>query len=113
MTNHKMRLVDDQLQRIKLGTKTVELRLNDERRKKIKIGDSIQFESTTSSEIIIVEVLNRFEYVDFYELYKDFNKIELGYDDCDVPNPEDMFDIYSEDRILEYGVLGLKILYKE
>ncbi len=108
-----MQLVEDQLQKMKQGTKTIELRLNDEKRRNIKIGDIIQFESTTTSEKIIVEVVDRFEYPNFYELYQDFNKVELGYDEDETSDPKDMYDIYSKDRVLEYGVLGIQIVYEE
>lgn len=40
---HKMNLQDKYFDFIKNGTKRIELRLNDEKRQQIKIGDSIEF----------------------------------------------------------------------
>ena len=40
---HKMRLKESPFERIKNGTKTIEFRLYDEKRSKIKIGDQIEF----------------------------------------------------------------------
>ena len=40
---HKMKLKESPFERIKNGTKTVEFRLYDEKRRKIKIGDQIEF----------------------------------------------------------------------
>ena len=40
---HKMYLQDKYFDFIKNGTKRIELRLNDEKRQQIKIGDSIEF----------------------------------------------------------------------
>lgn len=39
---HYMRLEEDSFQAIKEGRKTIEMRLNDEKRSLIKEGDSIQ-----------------------------------------------------------------------
>ena len=40
---HKMKLKESPFERIKNETKTVEFRLYDEKRRKIKIGDKIEF----------------------------------------------------------------------
>ena len=40
---HEMKLNENPFERMKNGTKTIEFRLNDEKRKKIKIGDKITF----------------------------------------------------------------------
>ena len=42
---HKMRLVDFAFNAIKNGTKDIEVRLNDEKRQLINIGDTILFEA--------------------------------------------------------------------
>ena len=40
---HKLKLKSEYYNYIKIGTKRIELRLNDEKRKKIKINDVIEF----------------------------------------------------------------------
>ena len=40
---HEMRLHNSPFKLIKSGTKTIEMRLNDEKRQLIKVGDSIKF----------------------------------------------------------------------
>ena len=40
---HKMKLNQSPFDRIKNGTKTVEFRLYDDKRKQIKVGDKIEF----------------------------------------------------------------------
>ena len=40
---HKMNLWNDSFEAIKCGSKTIEMRLNDEKRSLIKIGDEIEF----------------------------------------------------------------------
>ena len=44
MNIHNMKLRSKYFECIKTGTKRIELRLNDEKRSKIKIGDEIIFE---------------------------------------------------------------------
>ena len=39
---HKMKLNESPFERIKDGTKTIEFRLYDDKRKKVKIGDEIE-----------------------------------------------------------------------
>lgn len=41
--NHKMNLFPEPFEMISSGQKTIELRLNDEKRQKIQIGDIIEF----------------------------------------------------------------------
>ena len=45
-----MNLWDDSFQAIKAGWKTIEMRLNDEKRSIISVGDTIEFTNTTTQE---------------------------------------------------------------
>ena len=47
-----MKLQDDPFTKIKNKTKTIEMRLNDEKRKKIKQNDLIEFTNIKSKEIL-------------------------------------------------------------
>lgn len=40
---HEMKLQSEYFEFIKEGTKRIEIRLNDEKRRKIKLGDTIEF----------------------------------------------------------------------
>jgi len=48
--NHEMKLNNGPFERIKNGTKTIELRLNDENRQLLKIKDLIEFTNRTNNE---------------------------------------------------------------
>lgn len=50
---HKMNLNDSPFQRVKEGTKTIELRLNDEKRELLNIKDYIEFINRTTKEKIL------------------------------------------------------------
>ncbi|MBQ8659733.1 MAG: hypothetical protein IJ475_02730 [Bacilli bacterium] len=49
---HEMRLHNEPFLLVKGGTKTIEMRLNDEKRRLIKEGDYIDFKSRTTGEVV-------------------------------------------------------------
>lgn len=106
---HKMKLWDDPFQKIKGGTKTVEMRLCDEKRSIISVGDTIEFINTKSGEIIRCVVTSLYKYKNFDELYKHHDKISIGYSADEIASPKDMLVYYSEEKIEKYGVLGIEI----
>ena len=106
---HEMNLHPGPFLSIKNKTKTIEMRLNDEKRSLIKIGDSIVFTNNVSGETLEVEVIDIKKYRDFKELYKDYNKIEIGYDEDEAPKPSDMEMYYSKEKIEKYGTLAIRI----
>lgn len=94
---------------IKNGRKTVEMRLNDERRKGIMPGDHIKFTHTKTGEELIVQVIERKAYPSFCELYRAYDKVSIGYNEDEPADPSDMLEYYTEEKINEYGALALKI----
>lgn len=106
---HKMNLDNGPFNRIKYGTKTIELRLNDEKRQLLKENDLIEFTNRKTSETIIVEIKKLHKYSNFDELYKHFDKISIGYDKDDIANPKDMEQYYSKEEQERYGVIGIEI----
>lgn len=108
-TMHRMYLNDGPFSRIKNRTKTIELRLNDEKRQLLFENDLIEFTNRTTLEVIIVEVVRLHKYSNFEELYKNFDKIAMGYNKDDVANPKDMEKYYSKEELDKYGVIGIEI----
>ena len=106
---HKMRLHNEPFKLIKNGTKTIELRLYDEKRSLIKKGDLIEFESRTTNEKIISQVVELHKYNNFEELYKYFDKVSMGYKETEVANPKDMEQYYTKEEQSKYGVVGIEI----
>ena len=106
---HEMNLHDAPFKLIKAKTKTVEMRLNDERRKNLKVGDTIIFTNRDTKESISAKVLKLYYYDSFKELYRDFNKIEIGYGIDEIPNPEDMNLYYTKEQQKMYGVVAIRI----
>lgn len=106
---HCMNLYNDSFQAIKNKTKTIEMRLYDEKRKTIQIGDMIVFTNTVSNETLDTEVIEISVYRNFVELYSHYDKISIGYGENDVANPSDMLLYYSKEKIEKYGVLAIGI----
>ena len=68
---HQMGLYGDYFTAIKEGKKIVEVRLNDEKRREIKVGDTIEFiKVPQQSEVLKVQVTNLRAYNTFEEMYE-------------------------------------------
>lgn len=94
---------------IKNGTKTIEMRLYDEKRQKIKVGDIIEFINRSTEERIITKVKALHLYNSFEELYKHFDKISLGYKEDEEAKPSDMEKYYPLEEQEKYGVVGIEL----
>ena len=106
---YDMKVNSSPYEKIKNGTKTIELRLNDEKRKKLKVNDIIEFTNRETLEKMEVIVENIYYYPTFDELYKHFDKVSLGYEENDVANSKDMEQYYTKEQQEKYGVLGIEI----
>ena len=106
---HEMKLNDGPFNKIVSGTKKIEMRLYDDKRRKIKVGDNIIFRNRTTGEEINTKVLNLYIVPSFDKLYEMFNKVLLGYEKHEVALPSDMEQYYSKDEIEKYGVIGIEI----
>lgn len=104
---HKMKLNESPFDRIKNGTKTVEFRLYDDKRKQIKVGDKIEFSKLPDlQEKLIVEVLELYQDKTFENLFKQLYKE----DEEEIKRKtQSMYDIYSREKEKQYGVLGIRI----
>ena len=97
---------------IKAGRKTIELRLYDEKRREISIGDIIRFSSIEKPESEVktqVTFLYRFD--SFKDLYAALPLLECGYTEDDVASasPDDMNEYCSQEEQQKYGVVGIKV----
>lgn len=106
---HQMKLNNGPYTNIKNGTKTIELRLNDEKRQLLKIKDLIEFTNRDTLEQMLVEIENLYYYPSFDELYKHFDKVSMGYKEEEIADPKDMEEYYSKEEQEKYGVLGIEI----
>ena len=110
---HIMKLQASPFGMIKSGKKTIELRLNDEKRQKLKIGDEIEIICIDDAdETVGVRVTNIYHFDNFAQLYKSLPLLKCGYTEDDVcfANPDDMNVYYPPDKQMKYGVIGIEIM---
>ncbi len=112
MKEHVMNLTPAPMQEIRTGNKTIELRLNDEKRKQISVGDTIKFINTEdSNDTLRVKVVDLFLFSSFAELYDNLPLLKCGYseDNINTASPDDMEMYYSREKQNKYGVVGIEI----
>ena len=103
---HKMKLNESPFNRIKNGTKTIEFRLYDEKRKQVKIGDKIEFSKLPDlKEKLLVDVIDLYREDTFENLFRKLYKDEKEVSE----KTKGMYEIYSQEKEKQYGVLGIKI----
>lgn len=108
---HEMKLQSKYYDFIESGTKRIEIRLNDEKRKKIKVGDTIRFfKMPELKEYIDTEVIKLHKYNSFNEMFNDFDISILS--DKSMTKKElinILEEFYTKEEQEEYGVLGIEI----
>ena len=106
---HHLKLQEKPFLLIKSGQKTVEMRLYDEKRRNIKIGDEIVFRNINTDEEIITRVLKYELYANFAALYQNISPRLLGYKKGEIAKPSDMYKYYQEADEIKHGVVALYI----
>ena len=106
---HQMNLAHEPFAKIKSGTKTIEMRLFDEKRAAIRPGDIIVFTDLETNQALSCAVRQLYRYPDFDELYRHHDKISIGYGADDTATPDDMLAYYTKEQIAKYGVVGIAI----
>lgn len=106
---HNLTLYDAPFKLIKSGLKTIEMRLNDDKRKRIKVNDTIVFENIISKEKISVVVTSKKSFKSFEDLYAYYPKEKLGYSPNEEANPKDMLIYYKNENILRFGTVAIQI----
>ena len=104
-----LHLNNEPFQCIKSGNKTIEMRLYDEKRKKLQIDDIIEFRNRVDEEILYAKIIKLHMFKNFEELYNNFDKVYLGYKENEEASPNDMNKYYSLEEQNKYGVVGIEI----
>ncbi|ASN05335.1 ASCH domain-containing protein [Virgibacillus necropolis] len=110
---HQMGLYGEYFKAIKDGKKTVEVRLNDEKRREIKVGDTIEFiKVPEQDDSLLVKVTELRRYDTFKDMYQDIPFKEL---DGEGWTMEEMikgtYEIYTPEQENEWGTLAITIKY--
>ncbi|MBR3248637.1 ASCH domain-containing protein [Candidatus Saccharibacteria bacterium] len=106
-----MNLQRKYLDYIKNGAKRVEMRLFDEKRSKIQIGDKIEFgiSGEDGGEVIRAKVIELLKYRSFEDLVEDF-PIEMlaGVGMTKAELAADLDEFYPKGMQEKYGVVGIR-----
>ena len=104
-----MGLQPEPFEKIQAGTKKIELRLFDEKRRSLNIGDIIEFQKQPNETgTLRVRVTALLRYESFSQLFDDFpSEVFGGKDKASLLDGVHRF--YSPEREKENGVLGIKI----
>ena len=109
MKTHEKNLQPRYFDFIKDGTKRIELRLFDEKRQQIQLGDIIEF-TKSEDDKFKAEVIGLLRYNSFNDLFEDFDISILA--DKSMTKQE-LLDVLSEfytpEKQAEFGVLGIRL----
>ncbi len=112
---HEMKLRREPFNNIVKGIKTIELRLNDEKRQLIKIGDKIKFSLIDGlNQTVETTVINLHQFSSFRELFLTRLFDKCGWGDVSIDEAvESMRLYYTENEEEKYGVIGIEICITE
>ena len=108
---HYMNLVPSAFKKIADGSKTIELRLNDEKRQRINVEDTVVFNCSSTKDIITAQISGLYNFSDFKELYNALPLEKCGYTvaELDTAHYTDMDQYYTKEQIKKYGALGIEL----
>lgn len=108
---HYMNLVSSAFSKIADGSKTIELRLNDEKRQRINVEDTVVFNCSSTKDIITAQISGLHKFSNFKELYNALPLEKCGYTvaELDTAHYTDMEQYYSKEQIKKYGALGIEL----
>jgi ASC-1-like (ASCH) protein len=105
---HRMKLQPNPFGKIKDGSKTIEIRLNDEKRQLINIGDEIIFTLATNElENIRAKVIRLSKFPTFKDLCMAFPPEQYGSESQEEYVA--MYKYYSREDEQKYGVLAIEV----
>ena len=106
---HEMGLQSKYFDYIRNGTKRIELRLFDEKRQRVRLGDIIEF-TNPDGEKLLAKVVGLLRYGSFEDLFRDFDISILA--DVSMTKRE-LLDVlngfYPAEKQAEMGVVGIRV----
>lgn len=107
----EMKLADEPFELIASGKKTVEVRLCDEKRKQISVGDEIEFFRLNGSGSVTAKVVALHRFGSFAELFASALHPKTGCGDLSATLAADtMYKYYTKEQESQYGILGIEIV---
>lgn len=106
-----MKLEPEYFEQIKSGEKFYEARINDEKRKKIRIGDTILFKKKPDLYLgVLTKVVDIRYFNTFFEMAQTLDIKGLGFDGKNAEGIKDTYyQFYSKEEEQEFGVVVFKL----
>ena len=109
MAMYEMKLQPEPFAAMTSGTKMIESRLYDEKRKRIQLGDRILFRNMANlNESVMARVEGLLRYETFSMMFRDFPSSAFG-DDSAERLEKQIYHFYSREDEAKYGVLGIRV----
>ncbi len=102
MNKIKMHLYEAPYRAIERGEKTVERRLNDEKRRELKVGDVIEFSLVDSDEKLEQTIIG-------LQVFPSFALMWAKFPAEDGSGAESMYKYYSKEDEAKYGVVAIAL----
>ena len=95
---------------VKDGIKDVEVRLNDEKRRKLNVGDKLIFINRGNEEETITAIVKKLVYFnDFVEVTKTYEMKRIYLEDTSLDEYLELMNkFYSKEEQEEYGVVAIE-----
>jgi ASC-1-like (ASCH) protein len=104
----KMHLNTADFEKVLSWQKTLEVRINDEKRKNLAVWDIVEFENN-DSEIIPCKITKLTYYKSFADVYGNDANIEKAWHDTKEETIAKCYEFYSPEEEKENGVVGIEI----
>lgn len=116
MTTHILRLSPAPFEKFKMGQKTIEMRLWDEKRQQMQIGDMIRFEKLPDTqESLLCKIMTLHRFPNFTAMCETLPLTAMGYEGESLQAWQERRDhgmspFYSAADELKYGVIGIELM---
>lgn len=104
---HNMRLHPEPFAQIAVGTKTIEIRLCDEKRQQIMVGDTIQFINRADNAVLETTVTALVVFPSFAALFAAYDPVQYGA--VSATEYSLLYNYYTIEDEMAYGVLAIHV----
>jgi ASC-1-like (ASCH) protein len=102
-----MHLHPGPFEKVKSGAKHIEVRLNDDKRKLLKVGDTITFTNRENGKTLFVAISLLIVFPSLKEFLESNSSEVCGYE-TPAKLTEEFLKYYTPDQEVEHGIVGIK-----
>ncbi len=111
LTTYEMTIKPEYFELVKAGIKKYEVRTNDDRRKKMHVGDVIRLiNESENKEELRLKIINKIEFPTFTKLYDSLPKRDVGFEGRTTESiVNELRRFYSEELEKQLGVVAIEV----